>query len=163
MMVTVLGSCVAACVRDPLTGIAGINHFLLPGAPGSFSRTHEAGARYGAFAMEQLINKALALGASKDRLQVKVFGGANVIDNSAMIGGRNVEFVLDFLARENLAITASDLGGDEPRRIHFYAGTGRVMMRKLRRKGDRRIIEMERQYESQINSDTVDGDVELFV
>lgn len=92
VIVTVLGSCVSVCLRDPLNGIAGMNHFMLPerglgGDPASPS------ARYGSHAMELLINRMLALGASRERLQAKVFGGGSVLRQiSAAIGQRNVEF-----------------------------------------------------------------------
>lgn len=159
MLVTILGSCVAACIRDPLIGIGGMNHFLLPDAgEGSISDA----SRYGAFAMEELINGILKKGGRKDRLEVKVFGGANVINNSQMIGDRNCRFVRDFLRREGLEIKSEDLGGTYPRRINYYPGIGKVMMRQLQRKEDLSIVRDEQKFSKTITKKPVGGDVELF-
>lgn len=160
MLVTILGSCIAACVRDPVARVAGMNHFLLPGDPSS--STQSDGARYGAFAMEQLFNKLMAAGGRKDRFEIKLFGGGNVIESSALIGTRNIAFVKDFLKREGLSIAAHDLGGDQPRRIHYFSADGRVMMRKLQRKEDMRVISEEKQYQTALVAAPVEGSVELF-
>lgn len=163
MIVTILGSCIAACIRDPVAGISGMNHFLLPGIPGAGmgEKTSDA-ARYGAFAMEQLINKLIGLGARKDRLEVKLFGGANVTDSSAMIGSKNVAFAKDFTKKEGYTLIANDLGGDMPRRIHYFSADGRVMMRKLKRREDNRIMAVESAYESTLITKPVEGSIELF-
>lgn len=155
---TILGSCISACIRDPMVKVGGMNHFLLPEA-GSSS---EDGARYGAFAMEKLINEIIKLGGIKSRLEVKLFGGGNVIESSAMIGSKNVKFAKEYVRREGLKIVSEDLGGDYPRRIHYYPDTGKVMMRKLHRKEDLRIVEEERKFAKQISHKPVEGDVELF-
>ncbi len=162
MIVTILGSCVAACVRDPIAGVSGMNHFLLPGDPGVSSANANDAARYGAFAMEQLINKMLALGALKSRMEVKLFGGGNVIDSSAMIGSKNVAFIKKFVQSEGLNVVSNDLGGDYPRRINFFTEDGRVMMRKLKRKDDMRIVAEEKKYEKTLEVKPVEGSIELF-
>lgn len=162
MLVTILGSCVAACIRDPVVGVAGMNHFLLPGDPGATSNGASDAARYGAFAMEKLINSILALGGRKERLEIKLFGGGNVIDSSAMIGTKNIAFVKDFLKREGYGLAASDLGGDQPRRVHYFSADGRVKLRKLQRKEDLRIISEEREYEHVLSEKPVEGSIELF-
>lgn len=161
MLATILGSCVAACVRDPVARIGGMNHFLLPGNDSMVATASDA-ARYGMFAMESLINGILKAGGRKDRLEFKVFGGGNVINNSARIGSKNAQFIRDFLKREGFKITSEDLEGDQPRRIHYYPDTGKVMMRKLNRKEDMLVVEEETRYTRQISSKPVEGDIDLF-
>jgi chemotaxis protein CheD len=126
LMVTILGSCVAACIRDPANGVSGMNHFLLPGEPGTHANAMNDAARYGAYSMELLINKMMGLGAHKDSMEVKLFGGGDVTDSATMMGTRNTEFILHYMNKEGLRIASSDLGGNVPRRIHFFAADGRV-------------------------------------
>lgn len=160
MLVTILGSCVAACIRDPIIGVGGMNHFLLPG-DGLVGQTSDA-ARYGVFAMESLINGILKAGGRKDRLEVKVFGGGNVTNNSARIGSKNAAFIRDFLKREGLRTTSEDLEGELPRRVHYYPDTGKVMMRRLHRKEDSKVIEAETRYRNSIAIKPIEGDIDLF-
>lgn len=162
MIVTILGSCVAACLRDPLTGIGGMNHFLVPGNYDNDLRHASDAARFGVYAMEQLINEILKKGGAKQRLEAKVFGGGNVTSSSAMIGTKNADFVREFLKREGITIASEHLGGTLPRRIHYYPDTGKVMMRLLKRKEDLRIIDEEQRYERTITTRPVEGDVDLF-
>lgn len=163
MLVTILGSCVTACVRDPLAGVGGMNHFLLPGDEGGSVRLADGdAARYGVHAMERLINGILTHGGRRERLEVKLFGGGNVIESSAMIGSRNAEFARGFLRNEGLTIAAEHLGGELPRRIHYYPGTGRVRMRLLRRKEDLRVVTEERRYRESLRAAPVEGAIELF-
>lgn len=159
MLVTILGSCIAACIRDPLAGVGGMNHFLLPGdGDGEISGKEE---RYGAFAMEKLINDIIKMGGIKARLEVKVFGGGNVIRNSAQIGSRNAAFIRHFLEREGLQLAAADLEGDLPRRIHYIPSTGKVWMRKLAAATE--IVQQETAYRARVRSTTADeGEVDLF-
>lgn len=162
MMVTVLGSCIAACIRDPLARVGGMNHFLLPdGASAS-----DAPLRYGAYSMEKLINDILKMGGQKSRLEVKVFGGGNVIESSAMIGDKNVNFIRKYLKQEDIKICQEDLGGNSARRIHYFTDTGKVMMRKI--KSSQEVEEVKRQertYRDKVSktvSSEDEGDVELF-
>lgn len=161
MIATILGSCVSACIRDPMAGIGGMNHFLLPGNDTMDSAVSDA-ARYGVFAMEQLINGVLKAGGIKNRLEVKIFGGGNVINNSARIGSKNAEFVRNFLHKEGFRIASEDLEGDFPRRVHYYPDTGKVMMRKLQRREDLAVLEEEARYTRKIAQKPLSGDVELF-
>lgn len=121
-MTTILGSCVAACLWDPVAGIGGMNHFLLPeapdGAPGD--------RRYGVQAMELLINALLARGARRDRIRAKVFGGARMSAGMADIGGRNGAFIQRFLTDEGIPLDSASLGGLSARRIQFWPTTGRA-------------------------------------
>ena len=141
MLVTILGSCVSACIHDPIAKITGINHFLLPGVPNEHG--DQPSPRYGKIAMDLLIEKLVAAGANYHALEVKLFGGGNVISNSVPIGGRNVEFVRLYLAQHHLSLKGSDLGGTLPRRIHYYTQDGRVMLRKLHRQSDQAIYATE--------------------
>jgi chemotaxis protein CheD len=132
MIVTVLGSCVAACIRDPVAGVGGMNHFMLPESPSGTWGGRSASLRYGNFAMERLVNDILALGGRRDRLEVKVFGGAGMIDG-ANIGPRNADFVEAYLREQGLPIAAAHLRGDHARRIHYFPLTGRVLMQEMPR------------------------------
>jgi chemotaxis protein CheD len=161
MIATILGSCISACIRDPLIKVGGMNHFLLPGDDVTDAHLSESG-RYGVFAMENLINGILKLGGRKDRLEVKVFGGGNVIQSSARIGSKNAKFVREFLNREKLMILSEDLEGEFPRRVHYYPYTGKVMMRLVRPNDTGIVIDAEERYRKQIMSRPVEGDAELF-
>jgi chemotaxis protein CheD len=166
MLVTILGSCISVCLRDPKLKIGGMNHILLPGEArvSGGGDVLEYPSRYGAYAMEELINSMIKLGASKTRMEAKIFGGGNVINTSAMIGDRNIKFVTDYLAQENIPVLSSDVGGETARRLHFYPDTGKAMVRKLRRKEDMVILEKEKEYEKKLKEkDKKEStDVELF-
>ncbi|AKR57364.1 putative chemoreceptor glutamine deamidase CheD [Youhaiella tibetensis] len=129
---TVLGSCVSACIRDREAGVGGMNHFLLAEQPNATSEKFGASARYGAFAMEQLINMVLTRGTGrKSNLEIKVFGGGNI--NSALndVGARNVEFVYDFLRNEGYVLSGADVGGTFARRVLFKPHSGRAFVKRL--------------------------------
>lgn len=162
MIATILGSCVAACIRDPVTGIGGMNHFLLPGTEGTPTSGTGDAARYGVFAMESLINDIMKAGGRKERFEAKVFGGGNVINNSAKIGSKNAQFIREFLKKERIPIVAEDLEGELPRRVHYYPETGRVMMRKLNRKDDMKVVAEELDYSKKITAKPVEGEIDLF-
>lgn len=160
MLATILGSCISACIRDPQAGVGGMNHFLLPGDENTLGNNDAA--RYGVFAMESLINGILKAGGRKDRLEIKVFGGGNVINNSARIGSKNAVFIRQFLQKEGFTIASEDLEGDYPRRIHYYPVTGKVMMRKLKRREDLVVVEEEARYKRAIAAKPIEGNIELF-
>jgi chemotaxis protein CheD len=162
MLVTVLGSCVSACIRDPLVRIGGMNHFMLPEGRADGWDTVSASLRYGNVAMERLINDILAHGGQRRRLEIKVFGGGNVMSGSANIGHRNADFVEAYLAAEGLPIAASHLRGYLPRRIHYFPVTGQVMLLELQRTAERALIAEETRYKSKLVSEPVSGSVELF-
>ena len=161
MLATILGSCVSACIRDPIARVGGMNHFLLPGDENADNAVSDS-ARYGVFAMECLINGILKAGGRKDRFEVKVFGGGNVINNSARIGSKNAKFIRDFLHTEGYQITSEDLEGDHPRRLHYFPATGKVMMRLLRRKEDMVVVEEEARYTKEIIPHPIESNIELF-
>lgn len=161
MLATILGSCVSACIRDPVVHVGGMNHFLLPGDDGSDGQNSDS-ARYGMFAMESLVNGLLKAGGQKHRFEVKVFGGGNVINNSSRIGSKNARFIREFLHREGYRIASEDLEGDHPRRLHYYPHSGKVLMRLLRRKEDMVVVDVEARYKQQLGERKAEGDVELF-
>jgi chemotaxis protein CheD len=150
MLTAVLGSCVSACIRDPEAKIGGMNHFLLPG-DGPEAAPDEL--RYGAFLMECLIDALLKAGAKRERLEIKLFGGGNVTDHSLLIGSHNARFARDFLARRGLKVVAEDMEGETPRRIQYFPESGRVLLRRLRRNEDRRVIEKEKQYRNALKGE----------
>lgn len=164
LFVTVLGSCVAACLRDPRSGVAGMNHFLLPAGDGRQTLT-ELPARYGVQAMELLIGALQKLGASRQRLEAKLFGGATVLDGLTQtnVGEQNIAFVRTYLEREGIAVVAEDLGGTEPRRVYFFTDSGQVMVRRLRPAGSRAVVREEARYRDRVlRQAPEDGGVELF-
>lgn len=164
-VVTVLGSCVSACVRDPGLGIGGMNHFMLPeGGPAHNASPVmlTAAARYGNFAMEQLINGVLSHGGRRERLEVKVFGGGRVLRAMTDIGARNIAFVHAYLAMEGLTPIAHDLGGEYPRKVYYFPASGRVRVKKLVQLHNRTLLERESDYRRRIAEEPVDGGAELF-
>ncbi|MHA3915784.1 chemotaxis protein CheD [Halovulum sp. GXIMD14793] len=132
MLTTLLGSCVAACIRDRKSGTGGLNHFLLP-AQRDAGQTANFSARYGVNAMEILINDILRRGARKSDLEVKVFGGSQILAGKDLpsVGQQNADFVLGYLKDEGLGLLASDLGGMRARRVFFMPSTGNVRVQYL--------------------------------
>lgn len=124
-LTTLLGSCIAACLWDPAAGIGGMNHFLLPGDPGGASPVGDA-MRYGAFAMELLVNGLLRQGAQRKRLQAKLFGGARMMKGLTDIGHLNADFAERFLRTEGIALVGGSLRGERGRRIEFWPVGGRA-------------------------------------
>jgi chemotaxis protein CheD len=122
VLTTILGSCVAACIRDPVSGIGGMNHFLLPDG-----KAGDRAARcYGVNAMELLINDILKHGGDRRRLEAKVFGGGNVVAALTDVGSRNSAFARQFLNDEGIPIIGGDVGGSVARRIQYTPATGRA-------------------------------------
>lgn len=162
LIVTVLGSCVAACVRDKVSGIGGMNHFMLPG--NDSNDIASPSARYGAYAMEILINHLLKLGAQRQNLEAKVFGGGKVLRGftTRTVGERNAEFVMHYLGVEQIKVVASDLLDIYPRKVYFFPQTGRVVVRKLKSVHNNTIVDREREYENRLGHVKVEGDTELF-
>ena len=163
LLVTVLGSCVAACIRDPKTGIGGMNHFMLPESSDK-REVVSSSMRYGGYAMEVLVNQLVKLGANRARLEAKVFGGGAVLRGftTVNVGERNSEFVIDYLHTERIKVVSQDLMGLYPRKVYFFPASGRVMVRKLKTVHNNTIIEREQVYGQRLKSSTIAGDVELF-
>ena len=165
VLVTVLGSCVSACIRDPVTRMGGMNHFMLvqnkTGASGAWGNELES-ARFGNFAMEKLINGLLKRGCQRERMEIKVFGGANVTSTRNEIGTENGNFVLRYLQGEGLACAAQDLGGPYPRRIIYFPMTGKVVRRLLTGRDEDSALREETAYASTLGVRKAGADVQLF-
>ncbi|MCW5298304.1 chemoreceptor glutamine deamidase CheD [Herbaspirillum lusitanum] len=163
MIVTVLGSCVSACIRDRVTGIGGMNHFMLPDS-GDGDSPISASMRYGTYAMEILINDVLKAGARRENLEAKVFGGGNVLRGfiAINVGERNAQFVRDYLKAENIRVTAEDLNDIWPRKVYFFPRTGKVLVKKLKQLHNNTLVNREQDYASKLVAKPVGGAVDLF-
>ncbi|WP_420470576.1 MULTISPECIES: chemotaxis protein CheD [unclassified Brevundimonas] len=126
MLTTVLGSCVAACLTDPVAGVGGMNHFLLPDGAGAGT---DAGRRYGAYAMELLINELIKAGARRERLEAKLFGGGRMFDSLRDVGRANADFAERFLRDEGIRVVGGSLRGAGGRRVHYWPVSGRALQR----------------------------------
>ncbi len=126
---TFLGSCVAVCMRDPEIRLGGMNHFLLPGDDDFLDPRHAE--RFGVHLMEVLINGLMSHGASRDRIEAKLFGGAQILSHGRDIGQANANFARKFLRVEGIRIVASSLGGDRGRRVEFRPCSGQARQRRL--------------------------------
>lgn len=164
VLVTVLGSCVAACIRDTRIGIGGMNHFMLPKSEQDPTSPVSMSARYGTFAMEILINQLIKMGARRENMEAKVFGGGNVLRGFTInsIGESNANFVLDYLENERIPIAAEDMLGVHPRKIYFFPASGKVLVKKIRELHNHTIVERESEYNLRLRDTVVGGDVELF-
>jgi len=125
VITTILGSCVAACIRDPIAGVGGMNHFLLPGTGDSMNSGGDA-SRFGVHLMELLINGLLKKGARRDRLEAKIFGGAKTISTFSNVGEQNARFATQFLADERIPLVGSSTGGDHGRKLEYWPVSGRA-------------------------------------
>ena len=150
---TLLGSCIAACLYDPVAGVAGLNHFLLasPRYARAMRFTETDAGRYGIHAMELLITDMQKLGAARDRLKAKVFGGASVLGVPAgnaflCVHEVNQRFIRDYLATERISIVSEDLGGELGRVIHFHSDSFKVFRRFILKRATVKIEEDERKY-----------------
>ncbi|HVL02520.1 MAG TPA: chemoreceptor glutamine deamidase CheD [Dongiaceae bacterium] len=167
MIVTVLGSCISACIRDRNNGIGGMNHFMLPmqrEATTANPTLVSESARYGNWAMEYLINEILKNGGDKRNLEVKIFGGGRVLENMQQIdvGQQNIQFVRRFIVHEALYLAAEDVGGIYPRKVLYFPDTGSVKVRKLKTTRNDVVFERERNYAHTLTTRPAQGDIELF-
>ncbi|MBT0963557.1 chemoreceptor glutamine deamidase CheD [Denitromonas iodatirespirans] len=162
-MTTVLGSCVSACIRDVALGVGGLNHFMLPGAERDAGAV-SASARYGVFAMEVLINHLLKLGARRERLEAKLFGGGRVVASiiHSDVGARNVRFVRDYLATEGIPVVAEDLQDECSRKLVYFPDSGRAMVKRMSATAPVDALLRERIYQRRLLAAPVVGEVELF-
>lgn len=169
MVVTVLGSCIAACIRDRVRGIGGMNHFMLPeqneyssdvwgGNPGT------AASRYGNWAMEFLINEILKRGGRRENLEAKLFGGGQMIASMTDIGQRNILFAYNYLANEGIKVIASDVGDIYARKVLYFPDTGAVKVRRIKEMKNDTLIKRETSYRQQVTSTSSvqSGGVDLF-
>lgn len=162
-VITSLGSCVSACIRDRVHAVGGMNHFMLPKAGdwrGISGDGPSEAARYGSFAMEQLINAILKAGGRREYLEIKLVGGGHVLgDLKIDIGEKNIRFAQEYIASEGLPVMAADLGGNWPRRVVYFPASGKVRVRKLR---SQQVLSRERAYQEKLGRENIHGEVELF-
>jgi len=149
---TVLGSCISACIVDPLLKIGGMNHFMLPEPKGDdgYDSWGES-ARYGSYAMELMINELMKRGALKSRLEVKLFGGGMLKNLVSKVGEKNVDWAKSYLEMEGLKLVSSDVGGIFPRKVYYFTETGRVLMKQIKKTTSTVITNRERSYRRQID------------
>ena len=161
---TVLGSCISACIRDPISGVGGMNHFMLPEPNGTAPDSWGESTRYGSYAMESLINEILRCGGMKNRLEIKLFGAGKIYEGNIDVGANNAKWVIGYLKSEGLATVKTDLGDVFPRKVYYFTASGRVLMKKIEHVKNRTIFERENEYAAQIKQreqQTVE-DVTLF-
>lgn len=160
VVMTVLGSCISACLWDSRLRVGGMNHFMLPE-----SSSQEATGRYGSYAMELLINELMKLGASRQNLQAKVFGGGQVIHNftTMNVGERNTRFVLDYLQTERIPVVSKDVLDIYPRKVVFFPVSGKAMVKRLAHAHPEQLETQERRGNvAQVITSTAGGSVDLF-
>ncbi len=167
IITTILGSCISACVWDRTAGIGGMNHFMLPIADRHTIRTWGkrpvgSATRYGNVAMERLINAVLTNGGRRNRMEVKIFGGAKVLDIDSDIGCTNIDFVLDYLKIEGFCPRALDVGGKFARKVIFHPHSGRVLVKKLLYTHNQTLQQREKVYKMQVDREIVQGEITLF-
>ena len=162
MLITVLGSCVCACIRDKTTGIGGMNHFLLTHSrrmkySHNISQDYDdKSTRYGVGAMEVLINDLIKQGSKRANLEAKIFGGAKVTETDNKIGSDNIAFVKDYLNLEQIPLISSDVGGTQARTVYYIPETGDVFVRKVEKVA---VLDLEKQYKSDLQKQDTDGEV----
>jgi len=165
VIVTVLGSCVSACIRDSVSGIGGMNHFMLPDcASADRDSPVSESMRYGTYAMEVLINQLLRNGARRENLEAKIFGGGNVLRSftTTNVGDRNASFVKKFLKDERIKVTGEDLLDIYPRKVYYFPKTGKVLVKKLKQLNNYTLVKREEAYASKLKTNDVGGAIELF-
>ncbi|WP_426113230.1 chemoreceptor glutamine deamidase CheD [Massilia sp. PWRC2] len=164
LIVTVLGSCVSACIRDRVSGVGGMNHFMLPDGGSDPNSPVSASMRYGTYAMEVLINELLKAGARRENLEAKVFGGGAVLKGFTAInvGERNAAFVISYLKMEKIRVLAEDLNDIYPRKVYFFPRTGKVLVKKLMQTHNDTLVQRERDYASRLKVAPVGGEIDLF-
>jgi len=157
LIMTTLGSCIAACLWDRKTRVGGLNHFMLPGGSGE-------GGRYGAYAMELLINQMLKFGASRSSLEAKVFGGGQVIAGmeTMNVGERNTRFVLDYLKAERIPVSSKDVLDIYPRKVCFLPASGKAMVKRLPATAASALLAQEREAAQRAATAASGGSVDLF-
>ena len=164
LIATTLGSCVSACIRDRETGIGGMNHFMLPERSATSPSTPlDAATRYGSYAMEHLINDIIKQGGNRERLEIKLTGGGQIISGMSDVGRRNIDFVIKYLQTENLNVLAQDLGDIYPRKVIYDPESGRMRVKKLRNMHNDTLLRRENEYRHELEEQpVVSGSVELF-
>jgi chemotaxis protein CheD len=162
VVMTVLGSCIAACIWDGRVRVGGMNHFMLPDGDGDEC---ESSGRYGSYAMELLINEMLKLGARRETMQAKIFGGAQVMAGftTMNVGERNTKFVLNYLATERIPVVSQDVLDIHPRKVCFFPVTGKALVKRLAHAHPETLaVEERRGNAASVAKSTAGGSVDLF-
>ena len=157
-IMTTLGSCIAACLWDRASGVGGLNHFMLPDGDGE-------NGRYGAYAMELLINEMMKRGASRRCLEAKIFGGGQVISGmeTMNIGERNTRFVLDYMRTERIPVVSKDVLDVYPRKVCFLPASGKALVKRLASTNTAALLAQERAAAQQAAPViAIGGSVDLF-
>ena len=128
---TVLGSCIAVCISDPTVGLGGLNHFMLPSGQSDAWHGEATSLRYGDVAIPRLVNEMVQRGARRERMVVKLAGGAQLLGDYARIGARNAVFAIEYLARAGLTARSELLRGGVARRLVFHPVSGRAYVMDL--------------------------------
>ena len=166
LVMTTLGSCIAACLWDRDRRVGGMNHFLLPdaGSHGDANANASDSGRYGAFAMDLLIGKLVKRGATRSSMEAKVFGGGAVVNgmNTINVGERNTAFVLDYLRTERITVVSKDVEGIHPRKVCFLPASGRAMVKRLASANTEAMAAQERAAASRAVPVARAGTVDLF-
>ncbi len=167
LVVTTLGSCISACIRDKVFGIGGMNHFMLPHTKEDIAYHIDAGpsttaSRYGSYAMEMLINDILKNGGRRENLEVKIFGGGKILQNITDVGERNIQFVKEYIMKEAIPLLAENTGDIYPRKVIFHPNSGKVKMKKLLSLHNDTLLKREEAYQHTIDDKPVNNDIELF-
>jgi len=160
VIMTVLGSCIAACIWDGRSRVGGMNHFMLPDGD-----TGDGSGRYGSFAMELLINEMLKLGARRETMQAKIFGGGQVMAGftTMNVGERNTQFVQDYLATERIPIVSQDVLDIHPRKVCFFPVTGKALVKRLAHSHpETLVVEERRGNAATVAKSNAGGSVDLF-
>jgi chemotaxis protein CheD len=162
VILTTLGSCIAACLWDRNARVGGMNHFMLP--DGSGPGAQGSGGRYGSYAMEVLINELLKRGATRMTLEAKVFGGGAVISNmtSINVGERNTKFVMEYLQTERIPVVSKDVLEIYPRKVCFFPASGKAMVKRLAPTSVDALAAQERAAAQQVVPAATGGSIDLF-
>jgi chemotaxis protein CheD len=158
LVMTTLGSCIAACLYDRQAKIGGMNHFMLPEGNGD-------SGRYGTYAMELLINEMMKRGATRLTMEAKVFGGGAVISgmNTLNVGERNTKFVMDFLNTERIPVVSKDVMEIYPRKVCFLPASGKAMVKRLAPTNAEELVQQDRLAAQKAGPATTGGgSVDLF-
>ena len=159
---TVLGSCIAVCIRDPDIRFGGMNHFLLPQALGKEAVSNQNQLRYGSYSIERLINVVMSHGGRRDRMEVKIFGGSNLQSGPISIGSHNADFVERYFETEGIQVVAKDLRGNSPRRLRYNPCSGKVLVKRASDRDAQSIFAQEKLMSSSKLNETQFGQVELY-
>lgn len=162
LLSTVLGSCIAVCMRDPVVGCGGMNHFLLPTQNGLADELPSPVLRYGSYSIERMTNALLAYGACRSRLEIKVFGGANIVAGIRNFGHSNADFVEKYFAREGLRIAAKDLRGVKTRRLKYFPFSGRALVGQSQGNPDRSIAQHEAEIAKYLEIERTENPIVIF-